>query len=227
MHRTGHYGASLVAYAPVGFVLAALGVVELAVGGAAVVVAGAMIPDWDQRVPFISHRGPTHTVWFALLVGGVYAAIGAILGSSVGVGGIALFGLVGGAVGVATIVGHLLGDVLTPMGIRPFKPMSSASYSLGVAKAANPIANYALLVIGVAAIAVAFSFAEFGVLLGAVIGVSMVANLVIAGFFGAVIPLVLDRLDQDPATSATIFITTATDVLGFFVFLGLARTVLL
>ncbi|MHC3439164.1 magnesium transporter [Natrialbaceae archaeon A-gly3] len=79
----------------------------------------------------------------------------------------------------------------------------------------------------VAAIAIAFSFGEFGVLLGAVIGISMVANLVIAGFFGAITPLLLDRLGFDPATSATIFITTATDVLGFFVFLGLAQAVLL
>ncbi len=79
----------------------------------------------------------------------------------------------------------------------------------------------------VAVIATAFSYGDFGVLLGAVIGVSMVANLVIAGFFGALTPLVLDRLGYDPATSATIFITTATDVLGFFVFLGLAGAVLL
>jgi magnesium transporter len=64
-------------------------------------------------------------------------------------------------------------------------------------------------------------------LLGLVLGVSMVANLIIAGFFGALIPLVLDRRGYDPATSATIFITTATDVLGFFVFLGLAQVVLL
>ncbi len=78
----------------------------------------------------------------------------------------------------------------------------------------------------VAVIAVSLSFGEFGLLLGAVVGVSMVANLVIAGFFGAVTPLVLDRLGYDPATSATIFITTATDVLGFLVFLGLARAVL-
>ncbi len=63
-------------------------------------------------------------------------------------------------------------------------------------------------------------------LLGVVLGVSMVLNLVIAGFFGTVIPLVLDRLEIDPATSATIFITTATDVLGFFIFLGLARLIL-
>ena len=63
-------------------------------------------------------------------------------------------------------------------------------------------------------------------LLGLVLGVSMVLNLVIAGFFGTTIPLVLDRIGKDPATSATIFITTATDVLGFFIFLGLARTVI-
>ncbi|WP_436346683.1 magnesium transporter [Natronorubrum sp. FCH18a] len=92
-----------------------------------------------------------------------------------------------------------------------------------IAGAANGLITGVL----VAAIAVAFSFGEFGILLGAVIGISMVANLVIAGFFGAVTPLLLDRLGYDPATSATIFITTATDVLGFFVFLGLAQAVLL
>ncbi|MFB6302677.1 MAG: magnesium transporter [Haloferacaceae archaeon] len=63
-------------------------------------------------------------------------------------------------------------------------------------------------------------------LLGLVLGVSMVLNLIIAGFFGTTVPLVLDRVGKDPATSATIFITTATDVLGFFIFLGLAKTVL-
>jgi len=64
-------------------------------------------------------------------------------------------------------------------------------------------------------------------LLGLVLAVSMVVNLVVAAFFGATIPLVLKKLGKDPATSATIFITTATDVLGFFTFLGLATLVLL
>ncbi|QRV17095.1 magnesium transporter [Haloterrigena salifodinae] len=63
-------------------------------------------------------------------------------------------------------------------------------------------------------------------LLGLVLGVSMVLNLVIAGFFGTLIPLLLDKIGKDPATSATIFITTMTDVLGFFIFLGLAQAVL-
>lgn len=84
-------------------------------------------------------------------------------------------------------------------------------------------ANGAITGLLVAAIATGFNQSP---LLGLVLGVSMVLNLVIAGFFGTIIPLVLDRLEIDPATSATIFITTATDVLGFFIFLGLARAIL-
>lgn len=63
-------------------------------------------------------------------------------------------------------------------------------------------------------------------LLGVVLGVSMVVNLIIAGFFGAIIPLILKRLGNDPATSASIFITTATDVFGFLAFLGLGAALL-
>jgi magnesium transporter len=63
-------------------------------------------------------------------------------------------------------------------------------------------------------------------LLGLALGVPMVLNRIVAGVFGSIIPLVLDRIGKDPATSATIFITTATDVLGFFISLGLAQAVL-
>jgi len=59
-------------------------------------------------------------------------------------------------------------------------------------------------------------------ILGVVIGLAMVINLIIAGFFGAIIPIIMKKLGKDPASSATIFITTGTDVLGFFVFLQLA-----
>ncbi len=63
-------------------------------------------------------------------------------------------------------------------------------------------------------------------LLGLIVGIAMIINLIIAGLFGAIIPLIMKRLGKDPATSATIFITTATDVCGFFVFLGLASLIL-
>jgi len=58
--------------------------------------------------------------------------------------------------------------------------------------------------------------------LGVVIGLAMIVNLVAAGFFGALIPLTLKALGRDPAQSSIIVLTTVTDVLGFFSFLGFA-----
>jgi len=64
-------------------------------------------------------------------------------------------------------------------------------------------------------------------LLGLVIGLSMIINLFMAGFFGATIPLLLKRMNVDPAIGSTVILTTVTDVVGFFSFLGLATYILL
>jgi magnesium transporter len=64
-------------------------------------------------------------------------------------------------------------------------------------------------------------------MLGVVIALSMVINLLMAGFFGAIIPLFLKRMDVDPAIGSTVILTTVTDVVGFFSFLGLASYILL
>lgn len=58
--------------------------------------------------------------------------------------------------------------------------------------------------------------------LAGVIGVSMVLSMTIAGASGALIPLILKAIGQDPAQSSSIILTTVTDVVGFFSFLGLA-----
>ena len=58
--------------------------------------------------------------------------------------------------------------------------------------------------------------------LALVIGTAMVLSMVIAGIAGAVIPMALTRLGQDPAQSSTIILTTVTDVAGFMSFLGIA-----
>lgn len=63
--------------------------------------------------------------------------------------------------------------------------------------------------------------------LGVVIGLAMVVNLIAAGFFGASIPVMLSRMGADPALASTVFLTTVTDVVGFFAFLGLAALFLL
>jgi magnesium transporter len=65
------------------------------------------------------------------------------------------------------------------------------------------------------------------VLLGIVIGIAMFANLTVAGTAGILIPLALDKLKADPAASGGVFLTTVTDVCGFFTFLGLATYILL
>ncbi|MBI1182583.1 MAG: magnesium transporter [Alphaproteobacteria bacterium] len=64
-------------------------------------------------------------------------------------------------------------------------------------------------------------------LLGGVIGAAMTINLVAAAFAGVMIPLGLARAGIDPAISSTVFVTTVTDVVGFFSFLGLAALILL
>ncbi|WP_420003338.1 magnesium transporter [Arenibacterium sp. LLYu02] len=64
-------------------------------------------------------------------------------------------------------------------------------------------------------------------LLGVVIGAAMVINLVVAGLAGTAIPVILERVGVDPALASGAFVTTVTDVVGFFAFLGLAGVVLL
>ena len=64
-------------------------------------------------------------------------------------------------------------------------------------------------------------------MLGGVIAAAMIVNMVVAGLSGILIPLGLDRVGVDPAIAATVFLTTVTDIVGFFVFLGLAALVLL
>ena len=64
-------------------------------------------------------------------------------------------------------------------------------------------------------------------MLGVVIGVAMVINLAVAGLAGILVPLTLDRVGVDPALASGAFVTTVTDVVGFFAFLGLAAVMLL
>ena len=63
-------------------------------------------------------------------------------------------------------------------------------------------------------------------MLGIVIALAMTINLIVAGLFGAGIPLFLHRIGSDPAVSSTVLLTTITDVVGFLSFLGLAASLM-
>jgi magnesium transporter len=80
---------------------------------------------------------------------------------------------------------------------------------------ANGLALGALIGTGVALV--------FGIpLLGVVIALAMLINNLVAGTAGILVPVILDRMRIDPAVSSAVFVTMATDVMGFFSFLGLA-----
>jgi magnesium transporter len=61
-----------------------------------------------------------------------------------------------------------------------------------------------------------------GTALGLVLAAAMIVNMLCAGLAGILVPLALSRAGQDPAVSSAVFVTTVTDVVGFFAFLGLA-----
>ena len=58
--------------------------------------------------------------------------------------------------------------------------------------------------------------------LGAVIAAAMVINIIVSGMAGVLVPVIFERLDQDPAVASSVFVTMITDSMGFFAFLGLA-----
>ncbi|RZH69452.1 metal-dependent hydrolase [Natrinema altunense] len=152
MYQEGHYGGALLAYAPVGTVVALAGHAEVAIVGGLICVGLSTLPDCDHRLPLIDHRGPTHTVPFALLVGAGLAALAAVLVDASSAFADLGFVSLAFLVGFVSIGSHLLVDALTPMGVRPFWPLSRRRYSLEVTTAANPVANYGLFGLGIGAV---------------------------------------------------------------------------
>jgi inner membrane protein len=159
VYRHGHTGVGLLLYAPVGYVLLGAGQAALAAAGFAVVVWLAMAPDLDMKIPFVTHRGPTHTLVFAVGFGLVCGAGGWVLGTELLRFNPRLLAGFGLLLGVLVVVTHLLADWLTPMGIAPFWPLSSKRYSLSLCYASNAPANYLLLLIGVGATVAVLWFA--------------------------------------------------------------------
>jgi inner membrane protein len=151
MYKTGHYGAALLVYAPVGFLLLSVDP-GLAIVGCIGSVGLSRLPDYDLRVPFLEHRGITHTILFLAVVTGALGGVGLLAGNRLDIDPTVTVGL-GVVVGIVGVGSHLLADALTPAGVPLLWPLSDTDFSVSVANASNPIANYGLLVLGVAATA--------------------------------------------------------------------------
>lgn len=104
------------------------------------------------------------------------------------------------------------------------KDLTSSNARRVVAReAAVGLINGVIFAVIMAAVGVIF-FGSW--LLGGVLAAALVINLLVAALAGVLIPLGLEKLDLDPALAAGTFVTTMTDVIGFFAFLGLATWIL-
>jgi len=148
VYRGGHVGFALLGCSPVLLVTSALGHRPLAVVGAVLAGGFATLPDVDQHLPLVPHRGPTHTVWFALVVawlGGEVGRAAALVAGGLPPAWLGTFvaSIAGLAVGT-----HLVADALTPMGVRPLAPLVEGRVALGLVRASNPVANLLALGLG-------------------------------------------------------------------------------
>lgn len=172
MHREGHVGIGMFIYAPFAYVFFSFDWVTLFGYGLIAMAIWSFFPDIDMDLP-IPHRGPTHSLPFAVLAGVVTAlSFGWAAGQvALNLAGIASYWLTmaivltaGFSFGFLGVVGHIIGDVLTPMGIQPWWPGSDKRYSLELVYASDKEANKQLSYMGAITLTGAIVMAELSLI---------------------------------------------------------------
>lgn len=164
MHREGHIGVGFFIYSPFAYFFIDAGWTLLFGLGMVAIGAWSFLPDIDMTLP-IRHRGPTHSIVFAACAGLLTALVFAWLFTQVTSVGAPLLTmvLVGFSMGFLGVLGHIIGDVLTPMGVQPWWPRSNSKYSLDVVYAADKQANKQLSMLGAVAVTIALIIGEIGI----------------------------------------------------------------
>lgn len=150
MYPPGHLGLTFLLFVPLGAALVASGRGREVKLWLCVAAAATLAPDLDAFLPGLAHRGLTHSAAAAVTLGLVVAGA-AWLHSRSAASGRRRHAVLGFVVGAGGVGSHLLGDVVTPMGVRPFYPVSPAVYSFDLFSASNGMANLAVLTFGVLA----------------------------------------------------------------------------
>ena len=166
MYLLGHLGAALLFYAPFSYVLVDRDRPMLAVFGGVCVLTFAMAPDVDLWLPFVSHRGPTHSLAFAVFFGALVGSLGRLVAAigrrSEPSGG--AFTTLGGTAGTLAVCSHLLADSITPrwrhaerlLSLEPFWPLAPWSVSVNLARAGDPALNIGTLCLGLTAVSISW-----------------------------------------------------------------------
>ena len=190
MYRHGHLGIALLILAPISYALIQTGQFALAGLLALGVFFIEPLPDNDHWIPGLSHRGVSHSLLTAGIIGLICAGCGWLLGryltvplahwlqttvlpattiTAVTIATEQLAALTPGTlVGLGFVIGvlgicvHLAGDIITVSGIQPFLPFSRRRISLSRIRAASTLANTGFLLLGVLAMGtVIFSLSPF------------------------------------------------------------------
>lgn len=176
MYTKGHIGVTLILFSPIMFYLMMNGFGVWGVAG--LITAGTLstILDQDQNIPFLTHRGISHSIASAFAVAIFTVIILALifsfstmffvpLGAIIGVPPMVVLGFFG-FISFFTIITHLIADLLTPSGVPLLKPFSDKKFGLGLIYASNPVANVAFWLIGWSATILVFLF-----FIGTVLGI--------------------------------------------------------
>lgn len=156
MYALGHLGTAALAVSPIAAALVARRRERLAVGVSVVTIGLTVVPDFDVLVPWTVHRGFSHTVAFAVFVGVVAGAAAGERALHRGSSAVE-HGAWGAVAGTLSVLVHLGTDAVTPMGIRPFAPLSGAHYTLDLVPAADSLANGVLFAAGVLSLGAAWN----------------------------------------------------------------------
>lgn len=149
MFPPGHVGIALLVYAPVAYLLILSDRNRKMEVGIAAILLLTLLPDFDILIPGVTHRGLTHSLLAGVVLGVAVGLFGWLSRVSSPVERVER-AVLGWLLGFLGVVSHIVGDVITPMGIRPYEPMLPAHYTLALVHARNPAANFVLFVAGIA-----------------------------------------------------------------------------
>ena len=172
MYRTGHVGINILLYSPILFLTTTLDLLLFGLVGLFITAHLASLPDIDLSYKILKHRGFTHTTTFGFLVGLIFGVVSipitivAIHFSLIPVSHYYVTAIILGSfmLGFITVINHIIGDVITPSGVRPFKKpplvpdtrfFTDKRYTLSLVYAKNQLANGGFLLLGTISIGVA------------------------------------------------------------------------
>lgn len=146
----GHVGLTLLLCAPLATGLVREGHREDVPRWVGIALVVTLLPDLDVILPWFAHRGISHSLLAAGCFGIVVTVVDAVSWRRAAAfsEGSVRRAMLGFTVGTGSVLSHLIGDLITPMGVRPFLPVDSV-YTLNLVYAKDIHANLAVLVAGV------------------------------------------------------------------------------